>query len=195
MMGALIFIPKYSEQRLKNYSSKNGKSKVQAPPDDASAQYFEFFNEEKTEKLWEDLVTRVNDLYCKVHRLSQQSSLFMTLVASSYSLPMYQFAHKKFVKTMAGKNKAGAGAFSASNLKSKEMPCEVDMGEDFCFHNIFICPVSKETSSQPMLLKCGHVISKQSMNKLSRNNPKTTIRCPTCPQEMTPENGISVIYY
>jgi hypothetical protein len=29
---------------------------------------------------------------------------------------------------MAGKNKAGGGAFSASNLKSKEMPCEVDMG-------------------------------------------------------------------
>ena len=160
MMGALIFIPKYSEQRLKNYSSKNGPTKQQAPPDDASAQYFEFFNEEKTEKLWEELVSKVNDLYCKVHRLSQQSSLFMTLVASSYSLPMYQFAHKKFIKTMASKNKAGGGAFSATNLKSKEMPCEVNMGEDFSFHNIFICPVSKETSSQPMLLKCGHVISK-----------------------------------
>jgi len=88
-MGALIFIPKYSEQRLKNFSSKNGCLKVQIPPDDASAQYFEFFNEEKTERLWDELVTRVNDLYCKVHRLSQQSSLFMTLVASSYSLPMY----------------------------------------------------------------------------------------------------------
>ena len=60
---------------------------------------------------------------------------------------MYQFAHKKFIKTMAGKNKAGGGAFAATNLKSKEMPCEVDMGEDFSFHNIFICPVSKETSS------------------------------------------------
>lgn len=30
-------------------------------------------------------------------------------------------------------------------LASKEMPCEVDLGEDFTFHNIFICPVSKET--------------------------------------------------
>jgi hypothetical protein len=56
-MGALIFIPKYSEQRLKNFSSKSGGlSKQQAPPDDASAQYFEFFNEERTEKLWEELV-------------------------------------------------------------------------------------------------------------------------------------------
>ena len=52
----------------------------------------------------------------------------MTLVASSYSLPVYQLAQRKFVKTAAGKNKPGGGAFSATNLKSKEMPCEVDMG-------------------------------------------------------------------
>ena len=119
----------------------------------------------------------------------------MTLVASTYSLPQYHFAQKYMLKTMAGKNKAGAGALACTNLKSKEMPCEVDMGPDFNFHNIFICPVSKETSSYPVLLKCGHVISKQSMNKLSRNNPKATIKCPTCPQEMTPESGISLIHY
>jgi len=46
MMGALIFIPKYSELRLKNNNVKNGSSKFQPPPDDASAQYFDLFNEE-----------------------------------------------------------------------------------------------------------------------------------------------------
>jgi len=53
------------------------------------------------------------------------------------------------------------------------MAAEVNLGPDFTFHNIFICPVSKETSGQgnnPMLLKCGHVLSKQSLNKMTRGN-------------------------
>jgi len=29
---------------------------------------------------------------------------------------------------------------------SNELPCEVDLGKDFKFHNVFICPVSKEAS-------------------------------------------------
>jgi len=53
------------------------------------------------------------------------------------------------------------------------MPCEVNLGQDFVFHNIFICPVSKETNNNPMLLKCGHVISKQSLNKMTRGNINT----------------------
>ena len=75
------------------------------------------------------------------------------------------------------------------------MPCEVDLGHDFSFHNIFICPVSKETNNSPMLLKCGHVISRQSLNKMTRSNPKTTFKCPTCPQEMTQESGVDHIFY
>ena len=181
-MGALIFIPKYSELRLKNNDLRRSSKKLYVPPDDPSSQYLELFDPFETQKLWDELINKVNDLYCQVHRISQQSSLFMALVASSYSLPMYQFAQRKFVKTAAGKNKVGG---IAGNMKSKEMPCEVDLGQDFSFHNIFICPVSKETSGNPMLLKCGHVISKQSMNKMTRSNPKATLKCPTCPQEMT----------
>ena len=63
----------------------------------------------------------------------------------------------------------------------RDMPCEVDLGKDFMFHNLFICPVSKEASSNAMLLKCGHVISKQSLLKMTRGNPKTSFKCPTCP--------------
>jgi hypothetical protein len=34
-----------------------------------------------------------------------------------------------------------------AGFNSKEMPCEVNLGSSFSFHNIFICPVSKETSN------------------------------------------------
>ena len=75
-------------------------------------------------------------------------------------------------------------------VNSREMPCEVRLGPDFAFHNIFICPVSKEANDCPMLLKCGHVVSKQSLGKMTRGNPKTNFKCPTCPQEMTYEGGV-----
>lgn len=49
---------------------------------------------------------------------------------------------------------------------TKELPIDIEFGSEFKFHNIFICPVSKEVSNKdnpPMLLTCGHAISKNSL--------------------------------
>ena len=51
-------------------------------------------------------------------------------------------------------------------MQNKELPCDVELGKEFKFHNIFICPVSKEVSNSqnpPMLLLCGHAVSKNSL--------------------------------
>jgi hypothetical protein len=56
-------------------------------------------------------------------------------------------------------------------IHNKELPCEVELGRDFMFHNIFICPVSKELSNSdnpPMLLICGHAVSKNSLSKMTK---------------------------
>lgn len=48
-------------------------------------------------------------------------------------------------------------------LKKKELPYELKLTNEMKFHPVFICPVTKEASCEdnpPMLLVCGHAISK-----------------------------------
>jgi hypothetical protein len=97
--------------------------------------------------------------YCRLQGVSQDSLLLITQ-ASTLAMP-------KLVKTMQLVNK---GDWMKQH---SELPCEIDLGKDFKFHNIFICPVSKEVSNQhkdnpPMLLTCGHVISKNSLQRISK---------------------------
>ena len=65
----------------------------------------------------------------------------------------------------------------------KQLPVPVDLGKEFQFHSIFVCPVSRDQASEenpPMLLLCGHVLCKQSISKLSKSSTRT-FKCPYCP--------------
>lgn len=136
MVAATTVIPFVAERRMKGQVSLEGLANG------------EVFDKAKTDELWEKVKTQFKELYCKVHNLRQGSSLTKCLEAMAYSLPEYSKAQKK----MKEMNRLVAN--------TREMPCEVCLGPDFAFHNTFICPVSKEANDCPMLLKCGHVVSK-----------------------------------
>jgi len=64
-----------------------------------------------------------------------------------------------------------------------ELPIEIDLGPDSRFHSIFSCPILRQQTSDnnpPMRLSCGHVISKEALQKLASNNK---LKCPYCPME------------
>ena len=122
--------------------------------------------------------------------LCQESGLLLTTQASSMSLP-------KLTKVM---NLIKGGDFIKT---SNELPIEIDLGNEFQFHNVFICPVSKEVSTSqkenpPMLLTCGHVISKHSLNRIARQTAVTArnqdgkFKCHTCPTTMTLDKVLEI---
>jgi hypothetical protein len=67
-----------------------------------------------------------------------------------------------------------------------ELPIEIDLSRKCHFHSIFACPILRQQSSEnnpPMRLVCGHVISRDALNKLSNGNK---LKCPYCPLEQNP---------
>ncbi|KAF9451079.1 hypothetical protein P691DRAFT_724908 [Macrolepiota fuliginosa MF-IS2] len=65
-----------------------------------------------------------------------------------------------------------------------ELPIEIPLPPENRYHSIFACPVSKEQATDqnpPMMMMCGHVISKDSLHKLSKAGGR--VKCPYCPSE------------
>lgn len=68
------------------------------------------------------------------------------------------------------------------------MPTELKLSPDLKFHSTFVCPVSKEVATAgnpPMMLPCGHLIAKNSMDQLLATTIRAKFKCPTCPVEVT----------
>nr|CAH7735718.1 unnamed protein product [Callosobruchus chinensis] len=54
-----------------------------------------------------------------------------------------------------------------------ELPIEIDLGNENKYHSMFACPILRQQSTQlnpPMRLVCGHVISRDALNKLCNGN-------------------------
>lgn len=109
---------------------------------------------------------------CNLMGYSYQSALQVIISAGTQALPTLL----KMVSVFGNKKHEW--------LASKQLPIEIELEKEYQFHSIFACPVSKEQSSTenpPMLLPCGHVLCKQSLQKLSKNR---NFKCPYCPTEV-----------
>ncbi|KZV91058.1 hypothetical protein EXIGLDRAFT_719693 [Exidia glandulosa HHB12029] len=76
---------------------------------------------------------------------------------------------------------------------SDELPIDIPLPPENRYHSIFACPVSKEQSTPsnpPMMMSCGHVVSKESLTKLTK--PGGRVKCPYCPQESKESAALQV---
>ncbi|XP_071707078.1 protein RMD5 homolog [Rutidosis leptorrhynchoides] len=122
---------------------------------------------------WAELAHELAQQFCNLLGESYNSPLRVTIAAGVQALPTLL----KLMNVMNGKRHEWQSM--------KQLP-PVDLGIDFQFHSIFVCPVTRDEASEdnpPMLMPCGHVLCKQSITKLSKNNTRL-FKCPYCPTDV-----------
>ncbi|KJH53629.1 LisH [Dictyocaulus viviparus] len=80
-------------------------------------------------------------------------------------------------------------------FSGEELPVEVKIDE--YIHSTFTCPILRQQSTDnnpPMRLTCGHVISREAVNKLCSNHRNNRLKCPYCPEE-SHQNDAKQVYF
>jgi hypothetical protein len=123
-------------------------------------------------ELWIDAADSFITEACEIVGVNKDSSLEIIVNSGCSAMPALMN-----LKQIMMKNRV-AGVWSERN----ELPIEIDLGLDYRYHSVFTCPILKLPSTEqnpPMRLKCGHVISKDAMHKLTRG---LMLKCPYCPK-------------
>ncbi|KAH6657807.1 CTLH/CRA C-terminal to lish motif domain-containing protein [Truncatella angustata] len=109
--------------------------------------------------------------FCSLLGLSAESPLYVAATAGAIALPQLM----KFLNAVKGKN--------TEWTTTQEMAFETPLPRSMIYHSIFVCPVSKEQATvenPPVIIPCGHVLAKESLQRLSKGN---RYKCPYCPTE------------
>ncbi|KAK8074810.1 hypothetical protein PG997_009473 [Apiospora hydei] len=109
--------------------------------------------------------------FCSLLGLSAESPLYVAATAGSIALPQLM----KFLNKVKGKG--------TEWTTDQELAFETPLPKSMVYHSIFVCPVSKEQTTDanpPMMLPCGHVLARESLQRLCKNNK---CKCPYCPSE------------
>nr|CCA21882.1 RMD5 family protein putative [Albugo laibachii Nc14] len=134
--------------------------------------YKELFQPERWMEVRESMVLAC----CNVERVPYRPYLQTCLAAGTRALPAMKKLASVPDNTFTGW------------IADKQFPVEFPLRDEHRFHSVFSCPVSKEESTPenpPVLLKCGHVICRSCVKRISFNVPSEKFKCPTCPMDQT----------
>jgi len=127
---------------------------------------------------------------CSLLGLSVESPLSVSTRAGCTALPAL-LNIKQVMTHMAHHTQRQPEVWSAKD----ELPIEIDLGKDCRYHSIFACPILRQQttrSNPPVRLICGHVISRDALNKLSNGNNR--LKCPYCPVEQNPADARQIYF-
>lgn len=148
--------PHFSNRYLRETSTLLG-SLAFFPSLDSSPYKQTFFND----AAWEDVASSFVREFCGLLGLSEKSPLYTAVTAGGIALPVLEKLERKMGEV--------GGQWTSVN----ELPVEIPLPPSYLFHSIFVCPVSKEQATDvnpPMMMPCGHIIAKESLEKVSRGN-------------------------
>ena len=119
--------------------------------------------------------------FCSLLGLSAESPLYVAATAGALALP-------NLVK-FTGINKAKNTEWTTQN----ELAFETPLPKSMLYHSIFVCPVSRGQTTDanpPIILPCGHVLARESLQKLAKG---IRYKCPYCPSEGVVKDAKEII--
>ncbi|KAJ6264502.1 E3 ubiquitin-protein ligase [Drechslerella dactyloides] len=131
-----------------------------------------------SETAWAAVADSFTSEFCSLLNLAAESPLYIAATAGAIALPT--------LLKMTSIMKEKKTEWTSQN----ELPVEIPLPDKYKFHSIFVCPVSKEQttdSNPPMMIPCGHVLAKDSLQKLSRSGNR--FKCPYCPADSMPKDA------
>ena len=164
--------------------------------------YGMFFAE--PDKMWDDVANSFTKEFCSLLSLSAESPLYLAATAGSIALPtlLKMTSIMKEKKTeWTSQNELPVRPptllpYLPPPLKEFTSQVEIALPPAYHFHSIFVCPVSKDQTTQgnpPMMLPCGHVIALESLERLAKGGTNASLKCPYCPRECTRAQAKEVI--
>ncbi|KJK91313.1 hypothetical protein H633G_04863 [Metarhizium anisopliae BRIP 53284] len=132
---------------------------------------------------FEDVATSFTREFCSLLGLSAESPLYMAVTAGSIALPRLI----KYTTYMKEKK--------TEWTTENELAFETPLPPSMIYHPIFVCPVSKEQTTEqnpPMMLPCGHVICKESLHNIAAKGSR--YKCPYCPTEGHLRDAIKITF-
>ncbi|KAL3897429.1 MAG: hypothetical protein SGCHY_003420 [Lobulomycetales sp.] len=136
--------------------------------------------------MWLDAISAFTRDFASMQGHSPDSPLYVAVTIGSLALPT--------IIKMSSVMARGAGIEWTS---AGELPVEIPLSDDRRFHSVFSCPVSKEQGTEenpPMMLNCGHVLVKESLNRISKGGMSNRFKCPYCPTESTAAQAMRVYF-
>lgn len=125
---------------------------------------------------YEKLAWMFSSEFCFLLGLSPESPIYLAVTAGSLSLPVLA----KLDVLMKSKK--------AEWTTTNELPTEIPLPKSLIFHSIFVCPVSREQTTEenpPKVLPCGHILANNSLKSMQKDHINHSIKCPYCPTETT----------
>ncbi|KAL4961645.1 ubiquitin-protein ligase RMD5 [Aspergillus stella-maris] len=126
---------------------------------------------------WADVSHSFTREFCALLGLSPDSPLYIAATAGAIALPTLL----KLQSIMKAKR--------TEWTTEHELPVEIPLPPSYLFHSIFVCPVSKEQTTDanpPMMMPCGHVVADESLRRLCKG---ARFKCPYCPLESSPKDA------
>ncbi|KRZ84052.1 Protein RMD5 -like protein A, partial [Trichinella sp. T8] len=137
----------------------------------ATSTYKHFFSDDN----WDEVQEMFVKDWCKVYKIPTSNPLGIILEAGTRAVPALLHLNKVMK----------SGQVMEFFGQVDELPIEVDLNGLPQYHSVFSCPILRQQTSEvnpPVRLVCGHVISKEAMNRLVLHE---RLKCPYCPQEST----------